>query len=131
MRYLFSVKPEHVVQDETDLWAPEGEPIIPMYPHIMRNVFLSITSYKQSVFGEVKETDLDIDKLADRLKKMYPGLPDSLHNNYVLLTAVAATHFPVGTKLAIMLTENEATLKALNSETTFKMWDKQPMGDDV
>lgn len=127
MRYLFSVAPDHTSEDFKDTWAPPGEPVVPWYPATLENVFLSTVSFKRVPTARViSDSTVDIDKIADRLKKNYPGLPGSIHEAYVLAIAKAAYEYPVGTQFQIFITKQEAKLKVVGKEDYKLLWDKQP-----
>jgi len=126
MRYLVSVPPEKTT--EKDNWAPAGEPVVPWYPATSENVFLSTTSFKKAPYAEVVDrADIDIDVIASALKKQYPGLPATLHDNYVLATAKAAYAYPIGTRFNIFITPDTAKLKAIGKEEVHILWEKQPL----
>jgi hypothetical protein len=126
MRFLVSVPPETVA--EKDQWADSGEPVIPWFPSSLENVFLSINSFKKSPYAKVTDCpDLDVDDLANALKKQYPGLPIQLHENYVLAIAMAAHAYPIGTKFQIFITQDTAKLKVVGKEEWHSLWEQQPL----
>jgi len=128
MRYLLSVSPAETAVNEEERWAPAGEPVVPWYPATLVNVFLSVESFKQAPSAEVAECPhLDLDFLAKRLAKEYPGLPLTLHENYVLATAKAAHHFPVGTRLQVLIGQNQTRLKPVGKDDFYTLWEKQPL----
>lgn len=126
MKFLVSVPPTQTT--ENDKWAGAGEPVIPWFPAPVDNVFLSVDSFKKSPYAEVVErADLDPDVLAETLKKQYPGLPATLHENYILATATAAHAYPVGTRFQIFITPNTAKLKVVGKEDYHLLWEQQPL----
>lgn len=126
MRYLVSVKSEYV--SDNDAWAEPDEPVVPWYPITSESVFLSISSFKKTTHAKIVElADLDIDALAYRLCKQYPGLPVALHNNYVMAIAKLAHMFPVGTKFRIFTDKDSARVQNLANEQIYTLWSKQPL----
>ena len=130
-RYLIARRPEVVVAGDEGKWAQEDEPVVPWYPATLRNVFLGTGTFRPALYALVADVpDLDIDALADKLIKEYPGLPRTLHQNYVLAIAKAATANPLGTLYRILITIDVATLVEVNTENTYRLWDNQPLGGD-
>jgi len=128
MRFLLSLAPERGTHDPTgETYAGNGEPVVPWFPAPVRSVFLSLTSWAYSPYAIVSEPDLDPDVLAARLAAQYPGLPETLHNNYVLATAMAAAKLPVGTRVRPIITADAAHLQVLNDDTIITLWETQPM----
>jgi len=128
MKYLFSVEPEIVANDDKDRWAPTGEPVVPWYPATLENVFLSTVSFKQAPVARVIDDDeIDIDSVAVSLYKHLPGLPKTLHNNYVLAVARAAHALPEGTRLQAFIDNDTAKLKILGQENYIVLWESQPL----
>ena len=125
INYLFAITPEQVATK--DEWARDGEPVVPWYPSTLNNVFLSIGSFKPAVHAIVETRDIDPDVLCADLCRMYPGLPDSLHANYVMGTAVAASKFKPGTKLRIIVEEDKATVYSLDGSQEYCLWEEQPI----
>ena len=126
MKYLVSVTPEAPGTDPS-VWAPPGEPVVPWYPATDSNVFVSGVSFKPSPIAEVADIDLDPDALAVSLQREYPGLPLSMHQNYVFHTAMAAGKYPVGTKLRIWITPQTAKLQPVGTDELYTMWEQQPV----
>ena len=130
MRYLFSVLPEKTEVGQEDLWAPADEPVVPWFPATLNNVFLSIPSFKRSPYAIVADREINLNELAAKLVKEYPGLPENLHENYVLKTAEAAHHFPVGSRLFVVINPDSAFLRKVgDEETPYVLWKKQPFGE--
>jgi len=130
MNYLFSVRPTHIQKGDEELWAPADEPVVPWFPAILKNVFLSVRSFKQSPYAIVRNRSVNLNELRDCLVKEYPGLPEELHGNYVFKTAEAAHSFPVGTKLLIVVEPQRATLRVVgDEESSYVMWERQPFGE--
>lgn len=128
MKYLVSVPPEQVSDDDKDRWAPGGELVIPWFPAPPQNLFLCVPSFKFAPYAVVKDvSDFDPDVLAAQLKKQYPGLPDKLHENYVLETARIALRFPVGTRFQPFIDINSVKLRVVGTESMNTLWEKQPM----
>ena len=127
MRYLVSVEAEHIEPGTEEVWAPAGEPVVPWYPATGSNVFLSTTSFKRSLYGEVVDTKLDPDDLAKELSNQYPGLPKELHENYVLAIAKFAARQKTGKKFRVMITQKSARLMGLHDDSIHILWEKQPM----
>ena len=102
--------------------------MVPWYPATLANVFLSVKSFKQAPTAQVSRLgELDLDALATSLAKQYPGLPRTLHENYVLGTARAAYHFPVGTKLQIIITAHRAQVRPVGTDEMYVLWEQQPL----
>ena len=130
MRYLVSVRPEVVVagEDGADDWAPNDEPVIPSFPAPQRDMFLSVTSFKDAPYAKVvDDPGLDPDTLLDRLVTEYPGLPEVLHAEYIMAIARVAATWPVGTKFQAYITQDEARLRPVMSDQMITLWEKQPL----
>lgn len=125
MRYLFAVPPE-VSSDGAD-WAEGGDPVVPQFPHVSQNYWLSVVSFKLAPYAEVRESpNVGVDQYANALVQQYPGLPRSIHETYVLTTAKLARLVPVGSKLQVYITQNTAKVLVINTEEWIELWNKQP-----
>jgi hypothetical protein len=125
VRYLFALPPE--VTADTVEWANSGEPVIPQFPHVSQNHWLSVVSFKPAPYAEVRELpNVDIDQYADDLVQQYPGLPRSIHETYVLTTAKLAQLVPVGSKLQVYITQNTAKVLVIDTEEWIELWNQQP-----
>lgn len=128
MHFLLSLAPEKGTDDPAgETYAGNGDPVVPWFPAPVRSVFLSLTSWKYAPYAIVSETDLDPDELAARLAAQYPGLPETLHSNYVLATAVAAAKLPVGTRVRPIITADAAHIQVVNDDTVITLWETQPI----
>jgi hypothetical protein len=127
VRYLVSVAPEATGNDVKEDWAAEGEPVVPWYPATLENVFLSVMTFKKAACAKVADIADDPDVMASRLAEEYPGLPLSLHENYILAIAKAAHEFPVETVFRIFIGRNSAKLQAVKSEDIHVLWEEQPL----
>ena len=128
MRYLVSVAPEKITAATKELWAPFGEPVIPDFPPSGENAFLSTVSFKKAMIARVVvDPNIDIDDIAARLKKEYPGLPAYLLETYALKTAEAAYAFTLNTNFRIFITPDSAKLQVIGTEIFFELWNKQPI----
>lgn len=127
MKYLVSVAPVATGEDSKHDWAPEGEPVVPWYPSSIENVFLSTVSFKRVACAKVVETDADPDEIVERLCEQYPGLPDTLHANYVLGTAKAASELPVNTVVRAFIEPQSAKIQDIETENIVTLWEKQPL----
>jgi hypothetical protein len=130
MKYLVSVKPERVADQDKDKWADDGEPVIPAFPAPIENVFLSVASHKKAPYAMVRDMpDLNLEQLAKTLCAYYPGLPPILLENYVLATALAADKMPPNTRILIGVSYNKASVfPSGNPELSYTLWTEQPMG---
>jgi len=130
MKYLVSVKPERVPDQDKDKWADDGEPVIPAFPAPVENVFLSVTSHKKAPYAKVQDMpNLNLEQLAKTLTQYYPGLPPILLENYVLATALAADKLPPDTRLLIDASYDKVSVfPSGKPELSYTLWTEQPMG---
>ena len=126
MRYLFAVPPE--VSSDGEDWADGGDPVVPQFPHVGQNHWLSLLSFKPAPYARVQDhSDVDIDGYAEILGKQYPGLPQALHAEYVLTTAKLAHMVDVGERLQIYITPDTAKVLVLTTEEWIELWKQQPL----
>lgn len=127
MHYLVSLAPEKDnEQADGELLAGNGEPVVPWFPAPVRNMFLSIASWRFTPYAIVVSQELNLDELVNQLAAKYPGLPRTLHENYVLETAVAAAQLPVGTRVRPIITTDEAAIQVVNEDRVITLWTEQP-----
>lgn len=128
MKYLVSVAPyKKKTEEGAEEFAAAGEPVVPWFPAPACNLFLSIISQARAQFAVVAEGAFDLDALAARLTKDYPGLPPALHENYVLETAFAAAQLPVGTMVKALIDDDSAALQVYNEAKVITLWTTQPI----
>jgi hypothetical protein len=75
----------------------------------------------------VRIVDLDIDELAARLKKEYPGLPAELHDTYVLETAKVSHVIPAGHICQVYVTAASTRILDTTTGSTHTLWEEQPV----
>ena len=127
MKYLFSCRPEFVQDKDADMFADEGEPVIPGFPAPCDNLFISILSFKKAIHAVVTDADVDCDELCARLCVQYPGIPKSLHEAYIYHTARAADAMAPGTRFRLYVTPDKATLHEIGgTERLYHLWEEQP-----
>lgn len=128
MHYLVSLAPEKAnAEANGELFAGNGEPVIPWFPAPVRNMFLSLKSWKMASYATVVEEALDLDTLVELLVIQYPGLPRALHENYVLNTALVAAQLPIGTRVRPIITPDTASIQVANENIVLTLWDTQPI----
>ena len=125
MLYLFSLKPEYNTDDAN--WAEPDEPVVPCYPHLNKDVWLSVQSGKLAPYAVVKECDIDPDTLVQDLVKEYPGLPAELHETYVQRTCALAEAAGVDSKFHVRIQQDNATAINATTEDNYILWTKQPL----
>jgi hypothetical protein len=128
MKYLVTLAPAQVgaVAAGED-WAGGGEPVIPWFPAPVRNVFLSTTSWKFAPYATVIDSTFNLDSIVEALCIHYPGLPRTLHENYVLETAVAASRLSVGNQVSPIINENSAQIQVKDTNKLITLWTAQPI----
>lgn len=109
------------------LVSSEGAPVIPWFPAPPENVFLVIGEWTKVSSAYSRNVDIDLDKLAEELCQHYPGLPRSLHENYLLETAVAASTLPDGRRVRIFVDTDSAKIQDADTEDIRVLWVKQPV----
>ena len=124
MKFLVAI-PKETVND--DKWATAREPVVPCFPSQSSGAFLAVPSFRFSEKAAVAETDADPDRLADALAKEYPGLPRTLHENYVLKVFEAVFDAPLGTVYRIAVSQKQAMLIDDKSSETKILWQEQPI----
>lgn len=126
MKYLVSALPEKLAVGEEERWAPAGEPVVPWFP-LGDNVFVSATSFKKSLFAEVviinESADVYLNKLLQQLSAEYPGIPATLHKQYVLKTAAGANALEAGTRVQPFIDETSVRLRVVGTEDIHVLWD--------
>lgn len=125
MRYLVTLPP--VVTKAQDAVAAAGEPVVPWYPAPPRNMFLAITSMSAVATAVVADVDEDPDKLAEALHKQLPGLPLTMHQNFVMATALAASKLKTGTRVRPVMDYYTAAIQTADNNTIIKLWDSLPI----
>lgn len=109
-------------------WADEGDPVVPQFPHVGTNHWLSAISFEPAPYARVEErTDIDVDSYAAALIAEYPGLPRELHEEYVLTTAKLANMLPVGSTVQVYITQDIAKVLVLEAEEWIELWKQQPL----
>lgn len=124
MKFLVAI-PKETVND--DKWATAREPVVPCFPSQSSGAFLAVPSFRFSEKAEVAETDADPDVLADELANEYPGLPRTLHENYVMQTFTAAFDSTPGTVYRISVSQKQAMLINDKTAETKILWQEQPL----
>ena len=124
MKFLVAIPRE---REGDKRWTTVREPVVPCFPSQHAGAFLAIPSFKLADRAEVVETDADADELAAALAKEYPGLPRTLHENYVFAVWRAVMADPVGRKYKVVVNQQQAMLvDARTGESRF-LWKEQPL----
>ena len=133
MKYLFSVAQETVTETDKTKWAVAGEPVVPWFPAPPENVFISIGTFKKSIYATVEDRpDIDLEALSKSLQKYYPGLTKELLDNYVVATAKVAHEFPVGAMVQVAISTDSAQVYPRGQiEYCHTLWTKQPFKELV
>lgn len=108
-------------------WTMRREPVVPCFPTQHTRAFLAVPSFLLAEKAEVADIDADPDELADRLSAEYPGLPRTLHENYVLTMYKTVFDMPEGTVLRVSVSQDQAFLIDDRTSTTTTLWNAQPL----
>ena len=128
MHFLFTALPEKIGPDSSFTRAPAGEPAVPWFPTAPLNMFVGLKTFGLTEYAVVQNrTDVDMDLYVRRLCAQYPGLPEKLHERYVLEVAKAAASFQEGTRFQIFTDPKSAKLKVLDHDVTVTLWTRQPL----
>ena len=123
MKYLVSI-PKEKVTDER--WTTEREPVVPCFPGQQNGAFLAVPSFRLTDRAEVAEIRADPDEMLEKLAAEYPGLPRTLHENYIMKTYETVQNMPVGTVCRISVNQKQALLVPEGMPTVL-LWNEQPM----
>lgn len=123
MKYLVAIPKEKVTDAR---WTTEREPVVPCFPSQHAGAFLAVPSFKLAERAEVAETDADPDEMAERLSAEYPGLPRTLHENYIMRTFEAVQGIPPGTACRVSVNQKQALLIP-DGRPTLLLWNEQPV----
>jgi hypothetical protein len=129
MRYLVTLPP--VVTKAQDVVAAAGEPVVPWYPAPPRNMFLAVTSMTAVATAVVADIDADPDKLATELHRQLPGLPLTMHQNFVMATALAAAKLKPGTRVRPIMDYYTASIQTAEGDTVIKLWERLPIKERI
>lgn len=124
MKYLVSV-PREMEKDKR--WTTRREPVVPCFPSQHTGAFLAVPSFLLAEKAEVAETDADADEMALALAKEYPGLPRTLHENYVLAVWKAVIDVPAGTTYRVSVNQRQALLINTATGESTSLWEEQPL----
>lgn len=124
MKYLVAIPRE---TERDDKWTTRREPVVPCFPSQHSGAFLTVPSFKLAERAEVAETDADADEMAGALAKEYPGLPRTLHENYVLAVWKAVIDVPVGTTYKVLVNQKQALLVDTKTGRSTSLWEEQPL----
>lgn len=126
MTYLVAIPKEKVTDGK---WTTAREPVVPCFPSQHAGAFLALPSFKLAEKAEVADPgpDFDPDALADLLAKEYPGLPRTLHENYILKTWEAVRELAPGRVFRIKVNQRQALLIDDRTNTTIAVWTEQPL----
>lgn len=122
MKYLVAIPNEKVTDD---MWTTVREPVVPCFPSQHAGAFLAVPSFKLAYRAEVAHTDADPDELCEKLATEYPGLPRTLHENYILKTFEAVQELPCGTVCRVSVNQKQALLVP-DGRPTVLLWNEQP-----
>lgn len=123
MKYLVSVPVE---RDSDGRWTTEREPVVPCFPSQHSGAFLAVPSFRLAHKAAVAETDADPDEMCSKLAAEYPGLPRSLHENYIMKTFEAVQSLPAGTVCTVSVNQKQAMLVP-DGMPTLILWNEQPL----
>jgi len=105
----------------------DGEIVVPAFPSNECNMFLGLESFRLCRMARVALIEDDIfSALPVRMEKEFPGLPSTMHRQYVLQTAIACSDRVLGEKVNIMSTYDTYEL-VFGGNHVVKLWDKQPL----
>ena len=123
MKYLVSVPVE---RDSDGRGTTAREPVVPCLPSQHSGAFLAVPSFRLAHRAEVAETDADPDEMCRKLEAEYPGLPRSLHENYIMKTFEAVQGLPAGTVCTVSVNQKQAMLVP-DGMPTLILWNEQPL----
>ncbi len=123
MKYLVAIPKEKVTDGR---WTTAREPVVPCFPSQHAGAFLAVPSFKLAETAEVAETEADPDEMLEKLAQEYPGLPRTLHENYILKTYEAVQALPAGTVCRISVNQKQALLVPAGQPTVL-LWNEQPL----
>ncbi len=109
--------------------CPAGEPVIPTYPAGPLNTFIGTKTFKPCATASVtflQGADADMDAMCARLMKQFPGLPEKMHQAYVVKTALSAAEIGINHRVSAVVNYDEASL-AVDDGRIITMWDKVPL----
>lgn len=124
MKFLVAIPKE---KSSDGRWATEREPVVPCFPSQSSGAFLTVPSFRLAEKAEVADVSVDPDELAAALAREYPGLPEKLHENYVLLTFKAVFDSALGTVYRISVSQTQAMLINDKTSATKILWQEQPL----
>lgn len=125
MKYLVAIPRE---KEADKRWTTVREPVVPCFPSQHSGAFLTVPSFLFADRAEVAETDVDADVLADALAKEYPGLPRTLHENYVFAVWRAVLADPPGRTYKVVVNQRQALLVDVKTGESRFLWKEQPLG---
>lgn len=125
MNYLISIPSDKPLGG----WLAGREPVVPWYPAPASDVFVGTITFGKCYQAVVESVPgLNLTDIADRLARQYPGLPRTLHENYVLYTANLSHYLPVGLRVQAVVTQHSAKIRVVDTQKIYTLWDKQPTG---
>ena len=124
MKYLVAIPRE---KEADKRWTTVREPVVPCFPSQHTGAFLAVPSFLLADRAEVAETDADADELATALEKEYPGLPRTLHENYVFAVWKAVMAVPTGTVYKAVVNQRQALLVNAKTGESTSLWEEQPL----
>ena len=128
MKFLVSLPHGKAPGEQAEtIWTTRREPVVPCFPSQHTKAFLAIPSFRLAGKAEVADTDADADILADALAKEYPGLPRTLHENYILGVWKAVYDIPKGTVFSVAVNQKQAMLIDDKTGATIILWNEQPL----
>ena len=123
MKYLVSVPVE---RDSDGRWTTAREPVVPCFPSQHSGAFLAVPSSRLPPTAAAAATDADPDEMCRKLEAEYPGLPRSLHENYIMKTFEAVQGLPAGTVCTVSVNQKQAMLVP-DGMPTLILWHEQPL----
>jgi hypothetical protein len=126
MKYLTATSlPGSVLVGEI---ADEGEPVIPDFPiGDSSNRFLGTVTFNPTLHARVQDIEgLDLNATADQIAAEYPGIPRRMINDTLCAVGVVAHQLPEHRTYRIFITEADAKLMDVESDTMYELWKNRP-----
>ena len=125
MKFLVSIPKERATEDSK--WTTRREPVVPCFPSQSSGAFLTVPGFELAEKAEVAETDADADEMALAMAKEYPGLPRTLHENYIMAVWKAVFDAQPGTVFTVTVNQRQAMLVNAETRETTVLWREQPL----
>lgn len=129
MTYLAAIPKERATDGK---WTTVREPVVPCFPSMHAGAFLAVPSFTLAEKAEVVDigsvvSGFDPGEMMKALAKEYPGLPEKLHENYILKTWEAVRSMDPGRVFKVIVNQKQALLIDDRTGETVMLWQEQPL----